>query len=190
MDLRAELEAYAAATGSAALHARLAALDPAAAGRIDHRNVRRVIRALEVCLVTGRPITELQARRPPPYRVLRLGVTRPRPVLYERIDRRVDAMIAQGLVEEVAGLAALGYSYDLPAMTGIGYRQIGQYLSGELTLDEAIAAVKKATRRLVQQQYNWFSLNDPTIAWLDAGEGPAVADMTQVRAFLERAGSE
>ncbi len=165
--LRAALAADAAAAGAEALHARLAALDPAAASRIDHRNVRRVIRALEVCLVTGRPISELQRKELPAYRIVRIGVTRPRPVLYERIDRRVDRMVEAGLVDEVRRLADAGYGWDLPALTGLGYRQIGLYLRGEKTLAEAVALVKQATRRFVQQQYNWFPLDDPAIRWLD-----------------------
>ncbi len=169
-DLRAELEDQAAAEGSESLHARLAGLDPAAASRIDHRNVRRVLRALEVCLATGRPISELQSKEPPPYNVVQIGVTRPRSVLYERIDCRVDAMVAAGLVEEVRGLVAAGYGWDLPAMTGLGYRQIGQYLRGEVTLDEAVALIKKGTRRFVHQQYNWFRLSDPRIRWIDPAE--------------------
>lgn len=169
-ELRAGLEAEAAAQGAAALHDRLAGLDPAAAAKIDYRNVRRVIRALEVCLTTGRPISELQGKEPPPYRVTRIGVTRERAALYERIDRRVDAMMDAGLVDEVRGLVARGYGWDLPAMSGLGYRQIGQYLSGEATLDEAVALIKKGTRRFTQQQYNWFRLDDPAIRWVDGGE--------------------
>lgn len=171
--LRAELGAWAEARGSEALHARLAELDPLAAAKIDHRNVRRVIRALEVCLTTGRPISELQGKDPPPFRVTKIGVTRPRPELYERIDRRVDAMIAAGLVDEVRGLVARGYGWELPAMTGLGYRQIGQFLSGEVGLDEAIRLIKHGTRRFVQQQYNWFRLEDAGIRWVAPGEGVA-----------------
>jgi tRNA dimethylallyltransferase len=165
--LRAALESEAAAGGAEALHARLARLDPRAAARIDYRNVRRVIRALEVCTVTGRPITELQSRRPPPWQAFWLGVTRSRAELYARIDARVDRMIVRGLEEEVRGLAEAGYGWKLPAMTGLGYRQIGQYLQGEIELDAAIALIKKGTRRFVQQQYNWFPLDDPAIQWLD-----------------------
>lgn len=171
--LRAELEAQAAAEGSEALHARLAGLDPLAASRIDHRNVRRVIRALEVSLATGRPISELQGKDPPPFEVTRIGVTRPRPALYERVDRRVDAMLAAGLVAEVQALLDRGYGWDLPAMTGLGYRQIGQYLRGEVTLDEAVALVKKGTRRFIQQQYNWFRPADPQIHWIDPDQTAA-----------------
>jgi len=182
--LRAELETQAAAAGSEALHARLAAWDPTAAARIDHRNVRRVIRALEVCLVSGRPITELQRKTPPPYRILQIGVTRPRPELYARIDARVDRMIADGLVAEVERLAAAGYDWQLPAMSGLGYRQIGQHLRGEISLDEAIALIKRQTRRFVRQQYTWFSLDDPVIRWVDPGETPFEAVLALAHDFL------
>lgn len=168
--LRAELEAYAAAHGSLALHARLAALDPAAAARIDHRNLRRTVRALEVCLVTGRPISEMQAAAPPPYRVLRIGLTRPRPALYERIDRRVDEMLARGLLEETRRLLDAGYDPQLPALTGLGYRQMIQFLQGELSYDAAVAATKQQTRRFVRQQYTWFRLDDPRMVWFDLEE--------------------
>jgi tRNA dimethylallyltransferase len=169
LELRGRLEAFVRAEGAAALHERLTSLDPAAAARIDYRNVRRVIRALEVCLVSGRPLSELRAKHPPPYHVCQLGVTRPRAELYARIDARVDRMIADGLVAEVQRLVDAGYGWDLPAMTGLGYRQIGQYLQGEVTLEEAVVLIKKGTRRFVQQQYNWFRQEDPAILWVDPG---------------------
>jgi tRNA dimethylallyltransferase len=175
-ELRAELEAKANAEGAEALHAWLATLDPIAAARIDYRNIRRVIRALEVCLVTGRPITEQQRKNPPPFTILQIGVTRPRPELYARIDARVDQMIEAGLVAEVRRLVDAGYVFDLPAMTGLGYRQIGEHLLREATLEEAIARIKQGTRRFVQQQYNWFRLADPTIHWID----PAVMSIRDV----------
>jgi tRNA dimethylallyltransferase len=167
--LRAALEEEARAAGAEALHARLAGLDPLAAARIDHRNVRRVIRALEVCLITEQPISDQQTKTPPPWRAVWLGVTRSRPELYERIDARADRMVAGGLVDEVRDLAEAGYDWNLPAMTGLGYRQIGQYLRGELDLPEAIALIKKGTRRFVHQQYSWFPLDHPGIHWLDPG---------------------
>ena len=173
-ELRADLELQARTDGSAALHGWLAALDPTAAARIDYRNVRRVIRALEVCLVTGQPITKLQRKNPPPYDILQIGVTRPRPELYARIDARVHRMLEAGLVDEVRRLADAGHDWELPALTGLGYRQIGEYLRGEVTLDEAIARIKKGTRRFVQQQYNWFGLEDPAIRWVDPGVTQAV----------------
>jgi tRNA dimethylallyltransferase len=168
--LREELERDAERLGHEALHARLAAVDPTAAARIDARNVRRVIRALEVHHHTGAPISALQRREPPGYRVLKLGITLPRPALYARIDARVDAMMARGLLEEVRWLRAQGYGDDLPSMSGLGYRQLAQHLRGEVSLIEAVALIKRHTRRFVRQQYNWFRLRDESIHWLD-GEG-------------------
>jgi tRNA dimethylallyltransferase len=179
--LRAELESYAAAHGAMTLHARLAALDPAAANRTDHRNLRRVVRALEVCLVTGRPISELQAASPPPYRMLRIGLTRPRPALYARIDQRVDQMMQRGLLAETQRLLDAGYSPQLPALTGLGYRQMIQHLQGQLSYDEAVAAIKQRTRRFVRQQYTWFRPDDPRIVWFDLEEVGYEAIVTHVK---------
>ena len=165
--LREELDAYVAANGAEALHARLAALDPDAAARIDYRNVRRVVRALEVCLVTGQPISVLQRATPPPWRILRIGLTRPRAALFERIDRRVDEMMARGLLAEVESLLVAGFGPELPALTGLGYRQVIQHLHGELSLEEAVEEIKRQTRRFVRQQYTWFRLDDPRIRWFD-----------------------
>ncbi|MBC7263479.1 MAG: tRNA (adenosine(37)-N6)-dimethylallyltransferase MiaA [Chloroflexi bacterium] len=182
--LRRRLEDLAEAEGAAALHQRLRTLDPVAAARIDPRNVRRVIRALEVCERMDQPISDLQRKEPPPYRILQLGLTMPRPLLYERIDRRVDEMIARGLVAEVEGLVARGYHYDLPSMSGLGYRQIGAYLQGKMSLAEAIADIKRQTRRFVRQQYNWFRLSDPRIRWLDGTTLPTDAAEQAIRAHV------
>ena len=142
-------------------------LDPGAAEIIDPRNVRRIIRALEVIHHTGRPFTEQREKSPPPYQVLIIGLTRPREDLYRRIDQRIERMLAQGLVDEVRGLLAAGYDPNLPALTGIGYRQIVDYLEGRCTLEEAVRAIRKATRRYVRHQYNWFRLDDERIWWVD-----------------------
>ncbi len=165
--LRAELEADADRVGARTLHARLAEVDPDAAAKIDYRNVRRVIRALEVYVKTGIPISQHQRAQPPPYRVLQIGLTMPREMLYARVDARVEHMLEKGLVDEVRGLVNQGYGLDLPAMSGLGYRQIGQHLAGEVSLDEAVRLIKKETRRFIRQQYNWFRLDDPTIRWFD-----------------------
>ena len=170
--LRAELYQEAEARGGTALHARLRQVDPAAAEKIDPRNVRRVIRALEVYLETGRPISELQRRRPPPYWVLQIGLTMERAALYQRIDQRVDGMIERGLVGEVRGLVEQGYGYESPAMSGLGYRQVGCYLRGQISLEEAIRLIKRDTRRFVRQQYNWFRLDDEGIRWFRALDDP------------------
>ncbi len=155
-ELRARLEAEAAAGGPAALHARLAAVDPAAAAAIPPANVRRVIRALEVYGVTGRPISAQQARRPPPYRVRTLWLTLPAPVLYPRIDARVERMMEAGLLDEVRGLLARGYGWDLPAMSGLGYREFRPYLAGETTLAAAVERLKFDTHAFARRQPPWF----------------------------------
>lgn len=182
--LRADLQAEAELLGSQQLHARLAEVDPAAAAKIDCRNVRRVIRALEVYLKTGVPISQQQRAQSPPYRILQIGLTVPREMLYARVDARVDRMMAEGLLAEVRGLVHSGYGLDLPAMSGLGYRQIGQHLAGHITLDQAVSLIKKETRRFIRQQYNWFRLNDPTIHWLDTSADPPDAASQLVAAFL------
>jgi tRNA dimethylallyltransferase len=182
--VRAALQAEADLLGPEALHARLAALDPVAAARIDYRNVRRVIRALEVCLATGQPMSDLQRKAPPPYALFQIGVTRPRPELFARIDARVDQMVADGLVGEVGRLIAAGYSPDLPAMSGIGYRQIGQYLRGAMSLEAAVALIKKQTRRFVHQQSVWFRANDPAIRWIHPDQMPLADLQAMLEAWL------
>jgi len=152
------------------LHARLAEIDPEAAEKIDARNVRRVIRALEVFHKSGVPISQHQRKSPPPYQTLLIGLTRPRPALYRRIDRRIDEMMARGLLEEVKQLVEAGYGWDQPAMSGLGYRQMGHYLQGKVSLEEAVALIKKETRRFVRQQYNWFRLDDSQLHWFEINE--------------------
>ncbi len=183
--LRARLEEQARREGPIALHASLAAVDPLAAQRIDPRNVRRVIRALEVYRRTGVPISVQQDKVAPSYRLLKIGLTMEREALYRRIDERVERMIAQGLEAEVRGLVARGYGCELPSMSGLGYREIGQYLRGEVTLEVAIALIKRNTRRFVRQQYNWFRLSDPAIHWFDAAQLDERALDALVREFIQ-----
>jgi len=182
--LRQALAARAASEGHHALHLELAAVDPVAAAQIDARNVRRVIRALEVHHVTGKPISALQRKDPPDYGVFIIGLTMPREMLYERIDRRVDGMIAAGLVDEVRELLRQGYDEQLPSMSGLGYRQIAQYLCGECSLDEATALIKRDTRRFVRQQYNWFRPRDVRINWYDVTTWDSSALQQRVARFM------
>ncbi|MEZ4870336.1 MAG: tRNA (adenosine(37)-N6)-dimethylallyltransferase MiaA [Caldilineaceae bacterium] len=154
--LRAELEAFLAQAGRAALFARLQAVDPATAAVIDAQNPRRVLRALEIVTTTGRSKVELEGADPPPYRFLLIGLDRPRPLLYARIDQRVEQMMAQGLIAETEALLAAGYRPPLPAITSLGYREIIDYLAGQFTLEEAIAKIKYETHRYVRHQYTWF----------------------------------
>jgi tRNA dimethylallyltransferase len=173
-ELRAELEAEARAHGPAALHARLAALDPAGAATIDAANPRRLIRALEVILVTGRPFSEQRGAQPTPYDPLLLGLNTARDRLYAWADTRVDAMLAAGLLAEVRALMARGYAWELPALSSLGYREMGAHLRGELSLEAASTRMKLATHALIRRQLTWFR-SDARIHWLDAAE-PALRD--------------
>ena len=161
----------------------LAAVDPESAARIDPRNVRRVIRALEVHAATGRPLSAQRTRRTPEFPALILGLGCDRAELYRRIDRRVEAMFAAGLVDEVRGLLARGYGRELPSMSAIGYREAAAYLAGELTLAEAVERVKTETHRLARRQGAWFRRSDPRIRWLDCRRPEEAEGL--VRRFLE-----
>jgi len=170
-ELRARLDARAAAEGWPALHAELATLDPAAAARIAPSDRQRIQRALEVCLSAGRPISELQrdtrsplADWPVSYWVL---APRERSVLHERLTRRFERMMAAGFLDEVAGLKARG---DLtarhPAMRAVGYRQLWAHLEGQCGLDEAVQRAIAATRQLAKRQLTWMR-GEPLGEWLD-----------------------
>jgi tRNA dimethylallyltransferase len=168
--LRATLEGLAKSMGNDWLHARLALLDPASAKSIDARNLRRTVRALEVIFTTGRKFSEQRGQAENPYRLLTIGLTRPRQELYARIDARIEAMFATGLLEEVRSLLAQGCSPDLPTMSAIGYRECVAILRDEITLDEAKIQMRRLTRIFVRRQANWFKLEDPEIKWFEAGD--------------------
>jgi tRNA dimethylallyltransferase len=162
--------------GKEELYRELAKVDPAAAQRIDPRNVRRIIRALEVYRGTEAPISRLQLKAKPVFNTLIIGLTVDRIELYRRIDQRVDEMIRLWLVDEVKGL--------VPAMSGIGYKQIGMYLRGELTLPTATQQIKFETHRLVRHQYSWFRLKDDRIEWFDIQRGTDSQIKTVVSRFI------
>ena len=190
-ELRAELAALAAEHGAPHLHAQLRAADPEAAARISVNDRYRMVRALEVFRLTGTPITAHQRRHgfdSAEYDTLTVGLDLPRDRLYAALDRRFDAMVAAGLVQEVRALLAAGYGIDTPALRAIGYRQIAAYLRGAMTLETAIALAKRDTRRLAKRQLTWFR-GDPEIAWVDAQAGGEQA-LTLLSGFLvPRAGA-
>jgi len=168
--LRAELERLGNEKGKEWLHSRLAQLDPQGAARIDLRNLRRTVRALEVILATGRRFSEQRSQGDSPYDLLMIGLKLPRPELYARIDARIEAMFRTGLLDEVRRLLAKGYSSDLPAMSGIGYRECCQVLAGQMTQEQAKAEMRRLTRIFVRRQANWFKETDPQIHWFPAGD--------------------
>jgi tRNA dimethylallyltransferase len=169
--LRDSFEAVAAAEGPQALHRRLQAVDPDSAQRIEPTNVRRVARALEIFELTGAPASSQRRASPPPYRTLRLGLSLPRPELYARIDRRIDEMIEAGLVAEVQSLLDRGIRLDHPPMSAIGYRQIGEHLMGNKSLQAAVSEMRRLTRQFVRRQANWFKPGDSRIEWHTAQPG-------------------
>lgn len=165
--LRQNLEQKAAIEGNYALYQELQQADPVAAAKIMPGNVRRIIRALEVYLVTGKPASQLWQKQGLDLPVLIIGLTTARDDLYHMIDSRVDEMIKEGFVEEVKELLAKGYNLSLPSMSSIGYHQMGMFLGGELNLASAIEQTKHGTHRIARHQYAWFRLSDDRIRWLD-----------------------
>ena len=184
--LRAELEGLLEREGRESLYQQLLTLDPATAAVIDALNPRRLLRALEIVITTGRSKTELEGVNPPPYAILQIGLMRPRDQLYARIDARVQTMVDEGLVAETERLLAAGYSPNLPAMTSLGYREMAAYLAGEMTLDAAIERIQLETHRFVRNQMTSFR-KMPTIQWFDISiEGSESAIIESIEQFLAK----
>lgn len=186
LEFRHRLEERAAEAGPEALYQELVKVAPVAASKVDRQNLRRVIRALEVHRATKSPFPQPPNKEAPPFTILIVGLTTDRKELYSRIDLRIDEMIRQGLVEEVKRLADMGYGLNLPAISGIGYRQIGLYLKGELTLASTIQQIKSETHRFVRRQYNWFRLKDDRIKWFDIQGNTDSEITTLLTKFLGR----
>ncbi len=184
-EARGELEAEAAVVGAGGMHARLAELDPTAAGKIEPGNIRRTVRALEVAAVTGRPFSA-HARaweRYPGGRVRAAGVTIPRDALGRRIEARVARMVQAGFLDEVLGLVERGLGRWLTASQAIGYAEMTRHLGGEWSLDEAVARTVRRTRALARRQLAWFR-RDPRIRWFEAGEEGAGAVGDDLQEYL------
>jgi tRNA dimethylallyltransferase len=164
-DIRAQLEADLAAVGTSAMHARLAALDPQAAAAIMATNGRRVVRAIEVVTLTGRPYVASLPGTAAVYPDVRIGLDVPRPVLDAHIDARVDHMFANGFVDEVAALEPR-LRMARTASRAVGYGELLAHLAGQFTLDEARLTTATATRRLARKQLSWFR-RDSSILWMD-----------------------
>jgi tRNA dimethylallyltransferase len=180
--LRDAISYWAEEIGAEGLHKRLERIDPAAANKIDYRNLRRTVRALEVIFKTGERFSDLRQKQTCRYNPLILGIDHPRESLYARIDHRVEQMLEAGLVEEVQGLLKAGYAPDLPTLSAIGYAEIIQYLQGDLSLAEAVALIKRNTRIFVRRQANWFKPDDERITWFTAS--PHIEDA--MAAYIRR----
>jgi tRNA dimethylallyltransferase len=181
--LRAELEREKEENGFYWLHDKLRKLDPEAADKIDARNYRRTIRALEVILSTGRKFSEQRGSGDSPYHLLTVGLIRPRIDLYERVDQRIEMMFASRFLDEVRELLAKGYAPSLPTMSAIGYRECIKVIQGQLTEEQAKVEIRRMTRIFVRRQANWFKETDPEIKWFKMEE--SVVD--QIEAYLRNA---
>lgn len=169
VELRQDLQDEAARVGNEAMLERLRSVDPELAAGLHPNNLVRIIRALEVYQLTGIPLSRYQrehAFAPRRYDALQIGISVDRGELYERIDDRVERMLADGLLGEVSALLAAGYGRDLKPMRSIGYKEAAAHLSGELSREEAVRLIKRDTRHYAKRQWTWFKA-DPDILWFE-----------------------
>ena len=182
--VRRRLRQQAESEGAAALARRLQKIDYAAAEKIHPNDTYRIIRALEVFEVTGEPLTVFQQRhgfREQRFNTLELGLTWPRPVLYDRINQRVEVMMAQGFLDEVRQLLASGYGMDLKSMQSLGYRHLAAVIKGDLRLADAVTTLKRDHRRYAKRQLTWFGARQ-SVHWLTPDQTASAGDL--IRAFF------
>jgi tRNA dimethylallyltransferase len=184
-DTRSALEDEASAVGAIRLYRRLADLDPVAASKIEPGNVRRIVRALEVAAITGRPFSSFAAAWAayPADRVRAAGLRISSETLTDRVEARVRGMLEAGWVGEVEGLVGRGFGPWLTASQAIGYAELARHLAGDLSLEDAVRQTVKRTRTLARRQMAWFR-RDPRIRWFDVGAEGAVEAVDDVVAFL------
>ncbi len=187
-DVRGALEEEAAALGAERMHGRLAGMDPAAASKIEPANIRRTVRALEVAAITGRAFSSYAAAWDsyPPDRVRAAGVRLTPEQLSDRVEMRVQEMLAAGWLDEVEKLVADGFGGWLTSTQAIGYAELARHLAGELSLEDALRQTVKRTRHLARRQMAWFR-RDPRIRWFDAGAEGAASVVDDLVAYLEHA---
>ncbi|MDL2258353.1 tRNA (adenosine(37)-N6)-dimethylallyltransferase MiaA [Eubacteriales bacterium OttesenSCG-928-K08] len=163
------------------LHERLTEIDPARAAKIHPNDTKRIIRALEIFEASGQlpsAYGEPASALSPTSGIKLFGITMPRELLYERINKRVDIMLEAGLLEEARAIFDMGYALTLPAMQALGYRQLFSHFNGECSLEEAIERIKQETRRYAKRQTTWFK-RDPNILWFDKTQYPSVKIMAE-----------
>ncbi len=183
--VRRQLKQQAESEGIAVLARRLHKIDSTAAARIHPNDTYRIIRALEVFAVTGEPLSAFQQRHrfeELRFTPLTIGVSWPRPVLYDRINQRVETMLKQGFVDEVRQLLTRGYGSDLKSMQSLGYRHLAASIRGETSLERAVTTLKRDHRRYAKRQLTWFKA-DPSVHWVTAEQSGSAADL--IRAFLQ-----
>jgi len=171
--------------GSTKLHRELAELDPESAQRIHPNDTQRILRGLEIFYTTGIPWSEHlvdQSEKKSCYRVLKIGLTRPREELYQRINQRVQQMAEQGLLAEVKNLLAMGFDNSLKSMQSIGYRHMINFIEGEWNWEETLELLARDTRHYAKRQYTWFK-KDPEVIWRDVREPAAI--FADIRNFLK-----
>jgi tRNA dimethylallyltransferase len=183
--MREEFERFAEEKGFERLHARLEEIDPKRASQIDPRNVRRVVRALEIYQVTGRRPSELAQMTPPPFDTLVIGLQLPREELYKRIDQRIEWMFESGFVEEVKELHLSKLHPDSPALSAIGYLQTMAFLDEQMSLEEVKSEMRRLTRQFVRRQANWFKSDDPSIQWFRATPANIIVILEHIRNWLD-----
>ena len=166
------------------LHEKLRSLDPVAAEKIDARNFRRTIRALEVIMTTGRKFSEQRGQSESPYQLVTIGLTRPRAELYARVDARIESMFTNGFLDEVKSLLERDYSPTLPTLSAIGYRECVEVLEGKIKVEEAKQLIRRATRVFVRRQANWFKESDPNIVWFKVKDGSVEEIESYIRKSL------
>ncbi len=188
--LRDELARIKDEKGLKWLHDKLRSLDPVAAEKIDARNFRRTIRALEVIMTTGRKFSEQRGQSASPYHLVTIGLTRPREELYQRVDQRIEAMFANGFVDEVKSLLDKGFSPTLPNMSAIGYRECVSVAKGELSEEQAKVQIRRGTRVFVRRQANWFKESDPNIHWFKVEDGVVQRIEEDIRRSLKYAAGD
>lgn len=177
-ELRGRLEKEPTST----LYAQLSTIDPEAAKKIHANDKKRIIRALEVFELTGKPISELQRTRSHThhlnggYSPLLLGLDPPRDILYEKINHRVDSMLEKGLIDEVIGLLAKGYSRSLPSFQALGYKEVVEYLDGKWTKEQMIEELKKRTRNFARRQMTWFR-RFKNVRWVEPGSKSSISEL-------------
>lgn len=167
-EIRAKWEQFAKDHGAEALHEELGKVDPKSAETIPAGNVKRVVRALEFYELSGSPISEHneeQKAKESPYQFAYFVLNDHRELLYERIEKRIDEMLEEGLIDEVKGLKERGFTKDMVSMQGLGYKEILDYLDGNLTLEEAVYILKRDTRHFAKRQLTWFR-REPEVSWI------------------------